>query len=74
MQPGFFEHRRRRRGNVFAIPNATCFSTKWMEYADATTPERTTTRKGRQVPGRGGKGGRLQQENGRTSGEPERDG
>ena len=39
---GYYEHARRRIGDVFMIDGAA-FSDSWMELVDADTPERTTT-------------------------------
>jgi len=40
---GYFNDERKRPGDVFTLKYAHQFSHKWMERADARTPERTTT-------------------------------
>lgn len=40
---GYYDHARRREGDVFIIANEQAFSAKWMERVDAATPERMTT-------------------------------
>jgi len=41
---GYYDHKRRREGNVFWIADEeTEFSPRWMEKVDARTPEVTTT-------------------------------
>lgn len=44
---GYYGDIRRREGDVFLIANEEAFSTRWMEYVDARTPEKVTT--GQQV-------------------------
>jgi len=43
---GYFDHSRRREGDVFTIPNEEAFSERWMERVDEETPDRLTTAKG----------------------------
>lgn len=40
---GYYDHARRRVGDVFVIADQNAFSEKWMEYVDAQTPERVST-------------------------------
>jgi hypothetical protein len=40
---GYYDHVRRRPGDVFTIAQASDFSRKWMRRVDADTPERITT-------------------------------
>lgn len=42
---GYYEHIRRRSGDVFICRTAKEFSSKWMEPVDASTPEVITTGK-----------------------------
>jgi len=42
-QTGYYDHARRREGDVFLIASARDFSEKWMEDVDPRTPERLTT-------------------------------
>lgn len=42
---GYFDHIRRREGDVFTIRNEPAFSDKWMERVDPRTPEVITTSK-----------------------------
>jgi hypothetical protein len=42
-QMGYYDHARRRDGDVFLIKDAQAFSSRWMEYVDAKTPEQVTT-------------------------------
>lgn len=42
---GYYDHSRRREGDVFTIRDMQDFSEKWMELVDAKTPERLTTAK-----------------------------
>ena len=39
---GYYDHGRRRPGDVFYLADQTHFSQKWMELVDASTPERVT--------------------------------
>lgn len=39
---GYYDHVRRREGDVFVV-DSSAFSAKWMERVDAHTPERVTT-------------------------------
>lgn len=41
-QLGYYDHVRRRPGDVFVV-DASQFSAKWMETVDGATPERVTT-------------------------------
>jgi hypothetical protein len=43
-QMGYYDHVRRREGDVFVVESSQ-FSKKWMERVDAETPERVTTAK-----------------------------
>jgi hypothetical protein len=45
LQMGYYDHARRRVGDVFFIKDELAFSTKWMERVDVSTPERLTTSK-----------------------------
>lgn|SRR5215510_13744708 len=40
---GYYDHARRRPGDVFLIAKPEDFSERWMEYVDADTPERIST-------------------------------
>lgn len=40
---GYYEHLRRREGDVFTLKDESHFSESWMEAVDARTPERTTS-------------------------------
>lgn len=40
---GYYDHIRRRIGDVFVLASARDFSDRWMEQVDASTPERITT-------------------------------
>jgi len=40
---GYYDHIRRREGDVFVIANEQAFSDKWMEKVDPRTRERTTS-------------------------------
>jgi hypothetical protein len=40
---GYYDHARRREGDVFLIADERAFSEKWMERVDVRTPERMTT-------------------------------
>src|SRR6266545_1643270 len=40
---GYFEHLRRRVGDVFLIPDDSYFSNKWMERVDPRSPEKVST-------------------------------
>lgn len=42
-QTGYYDHARRREGDVFTIANEQAFSPRWMERVPAQTPERITT-------------------------------
>lgn len=42
---GYYDHVRRREGDVFVIANEGAFSEKWMEVVDPRTRERVTTAK-----------------------------
>jgi len=42
---GYYDHVRRREGDVFIIANEQAFSEKWMEQVDPRTRERTTSAK-----------------------------
>ena len=42
-QMGYYDHIRRRLGDVFVIQGEHEFSGRWMEKVDASTPERITT-------------------------------
>ena len=42
-QTGYYDHCRRREGDVFIIANQQAFSPNWMELCDPLTRERTTT-------------------------------
>ena len=42
-QMGYYDHARRRVGDVFVIANEQAFSSRWMERVGANEPERTTT-------------------------------
>ena len=39
---GYYDHTRRRVGDVFTIRNEQEFSTRWMERVSASTPEKIT--------------------------------
>lgn len=41
-QVGYYDHARRREGDVFTV-DASHFSEKWMERVDHSTPDRLTT-------------------------------
>lgn len=43
IEMGYYDHARRRPGDVFVIANEKAFSKRWMERVDANVPERTTT-------------------------------
>lgn len=40
---GYYDHIRRREGDVFVIANEQAFSERWMERVDPRTRERTTS-------------------------------
>ena len=40
---GYYDHARRREGDVFTIANEQAFSKNWMEVVDPRTRERLTT-------------------------------
>lgn len=42
---GYYDHARRREGDVFHIATMHDFSANWMELVDPATPERVTTAK-----------------------------
>lgn len=42
-QVGYYDHARRREGDVFIIANEQAFSARWMERVDPRTRERLTT-------------------------------
>ena len=42
LQMGYYEHMRRRVGDVFVIQSEQEFSTRWMERVSDHTPERVT--------------------------------
>lgn len=42
-QLGYYDHVRRREGDVFLIAKERDFSDRWMEYVDARTPESVST-------------------------------
>jgi len=42
---GYYDHCRRRIGDVFLIANERAFSSRWMERVDPRTPEKITTSK-----------------------------
>ncbi len=39
---GYYDHVRRREGDVFIIANAQAFSPRWMEMVSAGVPEKVT--------------------------------
>jgi hypothetical protein len=41
-QLGYYDHTRRRIGDVFTVVNEQAFSTRWMERVDPSTPEKIT--------------------------------
>lgn len=43
IREGYYDHARRRAGDVFLIAKPEDFSARWMEYVDAATPERIST-------------------------------
>lgn len=43
LQVGYYEHIRRRVGDVFSIERPQDFSAVWMQEVGASTPERITT-------------------------------
>jgi hypothetical protein len=43
IQPGYYDHIRRREDDVFYIADESAFSERWMERVDARTPERVTS-------------------------------
>src|SRR5512138_1974313 len=43
IETGYYDHARRRPGDVFLIAKPEHFSERWMEYVDAATPERIST-------------------------------
>ena len=42
-QTGYYDHKRRRLGDVFTIANEKAFSGKWMELANPAAKEHTTS-------------------------------
>jgi hypothetical protein len=40
---GFYDHKRRRRGDVFSLKDPKHFSRKWMTKVGAETPDKITT-------------------------------
>jgi len=40
---GYYGHERKREGDVFTLDAEEHFTKKWMEWADPSTPEHTTT-------------------------------
>jgi len=42
-QTGYYDHARRREGDVFVIADRAAFSSRWMEVVDPRTRERITT-------------------------------
>jgi hypothetical protein len=40
---GYYEHIRRRAGDVFKLTDPVHFADTWMEWVDARTPERVTS-------------------------------
>lgn len=45
IQDGYYDHIRRREGDVFVLTSERAFSERWMEHVDASVPERLTTGK-----------------------------
>lgn len=45
LQMGYYDHARRREGDVFYLESEKHFSKKWMVRVDEATPERVTTAK-----------------------------
>jgi hypothetical protein len=43
LEMGYYDHARRRVGDVFLIADERAFSAKWMERVDVRTPEKMTT-------------------------------
>ena len=43
LEMGYYDHARRREGDVFIIANERAFSARWMERVDLRTPEHVTT-------------------------------
>jgi len=43
IEVGYYDHVRRRVGDVFSIAKPSDFSEKWMTYVDKRTPDRITT-------------------------------
>jgi len=42
-QLGYYDHIRRREGDVFVVSGERAFSAKWMERVDSRTPDSLTT-------------------------------